>query len=34
MKLDLSDEQAATLLNALDGIIEADRYFLSRVSRP
>jgi hypothetical protein len=29
MKLDLSDEQAATLLNALDGIIEADRYFLS-----
>jgi len=29
MKLDLTDEQAITLLKALDGIIEADRFFLS-----
>ena len=28
-KLDLTDEQAATLLTALDGIIEIDRFFLS-----
>jgi len=29
MKLDLTDEEAATLLNELDGIIDGDRYFLS-----
>jgi hypothetical protein len=29
MKLDLTDEQAGTLLKALDGVIETDRYFLS-----
>jgi hypothetical protein len=29
MKVDLTDEQAAALLKALNGIIENDRYFLS-----
>ena len=29
MNLDLTDEEAATLLNELDGIIDGDRYFLS-----
>jgi hypothetical protein len=29
MNLDLTDEEAATLLNELDGMIDGDRYFLS-----
>lgn len=29
MKLDISDEETATLLKELDGIIASDRYFLS-----
>jgi hypothetical protein len=29
MHLDLTDDQAAVLLRELDGIIDADKYFLS-----
>jgi hypothetical protein len=29
MNLDLTDEETAALLRELDGIIDADRYFLS-----
>jgi len=29
MNLDLTDDEAATLLRELDGIIDGDRYFLS-----
>jgi hypothetical protein len=29
MHLDLTDEEAATLLKELDGLIDGDRYFLS-----
>ena len=30
MNLDLSDDEAALLLRELDGLIDGDRYFLSR----
>ena len=29
MNLDLTDDEAATLLRELDGLIDGDRYFLS-----
>jgi hypothetical protein len=32
--LDLTDEEAAALLRELDGIIDADRYFLRNASEP
>ena len=35
MTLDLTDEEAAALLKELNGIIDADRYFLSdRIKDP
>ena len=30
MNLDLTDDEAAVLLRELDGIIDGDRYFMSR----
>jgi hypothetical protein len=34
MNLDLTDEETAALLRELDGIIDGDRYFSRRASRP